>query len=126
MSTFSDLAIFWTFASGRILKPIIIALEAEANITSVSLTFPTPECIMSISTSLFSIFIFFIASCKASKDPCVSVFKIIFNLSIFPSFISKNKLSKESSDFSTTLLLLSSSLSLIIILASLSSGTIWK
>ena len=64
------------------------------------------------------------ASCIASNEPCVSVFKIISNLSIFPFFISKNKLSKDSDDFSAILLLASSSLSLIIILASLSSGTI--
>ena len=52
-STLSFSASLRTFASGRTLKPIIIAPDAEANITSDSLMAPTALWIMLMRTSGF-------------------------------------------------------------------------
>ena len=56
ISTFSFSPIKAALLSGLTLKPIIIAFEAAASVTSVSVIAPTPECItltLTLSVDIF-------------------------------------------------------------------------
>src|SRR6056297_589325 len=97
-----DSSIAWLV--GLTLNPIIIALDAEANITSFSFIPPTPLCITFTFTS--SILNFSKDCFTASIDPLTSALITIFKSLTSPSLICSNKSSKETLPF----LLFSSSL----------------
>ena len=73
------------FPCGRTLKPTIIASDAVANNTSLSVIAPTPLC--KILTWISSVDSFWNESVKASTEPSTSPFKIIFNSLKSPSAI---------------------------------------
>ena len=83
MSTFSLSAAAFAIASGRTLNPMMIALDAEAKITSDSLMAPTPPCTTLIITS--SLESFMRLCFTASTDPCTSAFTTRFNSFTLPA-----------------------------------------
>ena len=75
ISIFSWSASSWALRSGRTLKPMITAFEAEASSTSFSLMAPTPLCrILIFTLSLESLVR---VSASTSAEPCTSAFKIM-------------------------------------------------
>ena len=91
-STPSRLAFSSATGSGRTLKPTIMALEALASITSLSLTAPTAPWMMCTRTS--SLESFSRDWRTASTEPCTSAFTMIFSSFMSPSFICSNRLSR--------------------------------
>ncbi len=92
MSTLSLSA--WSLACGvgRTLKPMMIAFEASAKVTSDSLIAPTAWWMIFTRTPSTSIFLKLCA--KASAEPCTSALMIRSTSFRFPSFKVSNKLSK--------------------------------
>ena len=107
MSTFSRSAMDFACASGRTLKPMMIALEADASVTSDSLIAPTPPWMTLTTTS--SLESFTRLCFTASTEPCTSAFTMIGSSLTFPALICENRSSKESFAFvsSISLFLLS-------------------
>ena len=92
MSTPERSAFSAATASGRTLKPTIIALDASASITSDSLIAPTA---LWITFTLTSSFESFSSDClTASAEPCTSALTIIWSSLISPSFIWSKRLSR--------------------------------
>ena len=75
--TFSRSAVAFAVASGRTLKPMMMALEAAARVTSDSLMAPTPPwMILTTTSSLESLR----RLCfTASTEPCTSAFTMMFS-----------------------------------------------
>ena len=85
MSTFSRSATSAALRSGRTLKPMMIAFDAEASSTSDSLMAPTPAWMIRILTfssdSLVSV------SASTSAEPCTSALMMIGSSLTSPSAI---------------------------------------
>ena len=92
MSTPSRLAFSSATGSGRTLKPTIMALEALASMTSLSLMAPTAPWMMCTRTS--SLESFSRDWRTASTEPCTSALTMIFSSFMSPSFICSNRLSR--------------------------------
>ena len=71
MSTFSCSASAAALRSGRTLKPMMMAFDADASSTSDSLIAPTPECSTRIFTLSFESFCS--VSVSTSAEPPTSV-----------------------------------------------------
>ena len=70
MSIFSRSAVSRTLLSGRTLKPMMMAFEAEASMMSVSVIAPTPPWMQRTRTSSLESFS---RDClTASTEPCTS------------------------------------------------------
>ena len=93
MSTFSFSARARAVASGRTLKPMTMALEAEANITSLSETAPTAAWMQWTRTS--SLLSFSRDCFTASAEPCTSALTMMFSSLRSPSAIWLNSSSKD-------------------------------
>ena len=81
-------------ASGRTLKPIMIALDAAARLTSDSLIAPTPPWMTLTTTSSLDSFIRLCFT--ASTEPCTSALTISGSSFTFPALIWENRSSRES------------------------------
>ena len=97
MSTFSFSACCLDLPVGRTLKPMMMASEALANVTSVSVMPPTAECTMLMRTSDWSIFSN--ASRSASMEPCTSAFTMRLRSVCLPSSMRLNRSSRLIWDF---------------------------
>ena len=84
-------------ASGRTLKPMMMALEAEARVTSDSLMVPTPPWITFTTTS--SLESFTRLCFTASTDPCTSAFTMMGSSFTFPALIWENRSSRDNFAF---------------------------
>ncbi len=91
ISTVSASACCFACGVGRTLNPMIIALLAAANVTSLSLMAPTAE--WTILTRTPSTSIFFKEAANASAEPCTSALIITLTSFNSPSFRLSNKLS---------------------------------
>ena len=85
MSTFSATASSRAFRSGRTLKPMIVAVDAAASWTSLSLMPPTPRCTNDSFTSSRSSFLS--DSVSASSDPCTSALRMRLSVAVSPRWI---------------------------------------
>ena len=93
MSIFSRSAISRTLLSGRTLKPMMMALDAEASMTSVSVIAPTPPWMQRTRTSSLESFS---SDCRtASTEPCTSALMMRFRSLIWPAEIWLNRSSSE-------------------------------
>ena len=77
MSTFSCSAISCALRSGRTLKPMMIAFDAEASSTSVSVIAPTPE--RNSLSRTFSFESLVSKSVITSTEPCTSPLRMTFS-----------------------------------------------
>ena len=84
MSTFSCSAVACALRSGRTLKPMMIAFEAEASSTSFSVIAPTPVRSTRIRTLSFESFCS--VSDSTSAVPPTSVLRMMFSSLTSPSF----------------------------------------
>ncbi len=89
MSTFSFSACWRLLPVGRTLKPMMMASDAAARVTSVSVMPPTAECTMLMRTSVWSIFLN--ASASASMEPCTSAFTMRLRSVCLPSSMRLNR-----------------------------------
>ena len=96
-STPSVSAVSFALASGRILKPITIALDADARMISDSLIAPTPEWIHFTATSSFESFNRLCLT--ASTEPCTSALIMMFNSLTLPAWIWLYRSSSDILDF---------------------------
>ena len=85
MSTFSRSATSAALRSGRTLKPMMIAFDADASSTSDSLMAPTPLWMM--RTLTFSSVSFVSVSASTSAEPCTSALMMIGSSFMPPSAI---------------------------------------
>ncbi len=85
MSTFSRSATSAALRSGRTLKPMMIAFDAEASSTSDSLMAPTPLWMM--RTLTFSSVSLVSVSPSTSAEPCTSALTMIGSSFMPPSAI---------------------------------------
>ena len=75
ISTFSCSASACALRSGRTLKPMMMAFDAEASSTSVSVMAPTPECSTRILTLSFESFCS--VSVSTSAEPPTSALRMM-------------------------------------------------
>ncbi len=92
MSTFSFSACWRDLPVGRTLKPMMMASEAAARVTSVSVMPPTAECTTLMRTSDWSILSK--ASRSASMEPCTSALTMRFRSVCLPSSMRLNRSSR--------------------------------
>ncbi len=100
MSTFSFSATSLTLGFTLTLKPIIMAPDAEASITSDSVIAPVAECIMLSLTS--SVLCLTRESPTASSEPWTSVFRTMLSSFTSPSFILSKRSSRLTKPFLPT------------------------
>ncbi len=96
MSTLSESACALANGVARTLKPIIIAPDAEAKVTSDSLI--APAAVWMISTRTPSTSIFFNEPESASTEPCTSAFTITGTVFMAFSDIVLNNVSKVTTE----------------------------
>ena len=92
ISTFIRAALSLALASGRTLKPTMMAPEVLASMTSLSLMAPTAQWMTRTRTS--SLEIFSREDFTASAEPCTSALTMMFRFFISPAWIWLNRSSR--------------------------------
>ena len=108
ISTWARAALSRAAASGRTLKPTMMAFEVEASMTSLSLIAPTAPWMTRTRTS--SLEIFSSEALTASTLPCTSALTMMFRFFISPAWIWLNRSSSETLEMGSLALAFSSAL----------------